>query len=78
MPMFPFYTSIKREHRSIKREHIEVEHVEEREEDNIWKKRTYRSIKREHLPEIDSGSSFFLVQILKTFLYSWRMTSKLS
>ena len=71
MPMFPFYTS-------IKREHIEVAHIEEREEDNIWKKRTYRSIKRKHRPEIDSGSCFFLVQILKTFLYSWRMTSKLS
>ena len=39
MPMFPFYTS-------IKRKHIEVEHIEEREEDNMWKKRTYRRRER--------------------------------
>ena len=38
----------------------------------------YISIEREHQAEINSGSSFFLVQILKTFPYTWRMTSKLS
>ena len=27
----------------------------------------YRSIEKEHLPEIDSGTSFFLVQTLKKF-----------
>ena len=30
----------------------------------------YGSIEREHRPEIDSGTSFFLVQILKKFIYT--------
>ena len=34
----------------------------------------YRSKESEHGPEIDSGTSFFLVQILKKLLYTWRMT----
>ena len=36
----------------------------------------YRSKESEHGPEIDSGTSFFLVQILKKLLYTWRMTRK--
>ena len=36
----------------------------------------HRSIKREHRPEIDSGTSFSLIQI-QIFLYTWRMTSKI-
>ena len=36
----------------------------------------YKSIEREHRPEIDSGTSFFLGQILKKFLFTWRMTRK--
>ena len=36
----------------------------------------YRSIESEHGPEIDSGTSFLLVQILKKLLYTWRMTSR--
>ena len=38
--------------------------------------RKYRSIAKEHLPEIDSGTSFFLVQTLNKILYTWRMTCK--
>ena len=38
--------------------------------------REYRSKESEHGPEIDSGTSFFLVQILKKLLYTWRMTRK--
>ena len=33
---------------------------------------------REHRPEIDSGTSFFLEQILKKFLYTLMMTNKFS
>ena len=36
----------------------------------------YTSKESEHGPEIDSGTSFFLVQILKKLLYTWRMTRK--
>ena len=36
----------------------------------------YWSKESEHGPEIDSGTSFFSVQILKKLLYIWRMTSK--
>ena len=35
-----------------------------------------RSKESEHGPEIDSGTSFFLVQILKKLLYTRRMTRK--
>ena len=31
----------------------------------------YRSKESEHQPEIDSGTFFFLVQILKNLLYTW-------
>ena len=34
----------------------------------------YRSKESEHGREIDLGTSFFLVQILKKLLYTWRMT----
>ena len=36
----------------------------------------YRSKESEHGPDIDSGTFFFSVQILKKLLYTWRMTSK--
>ena len=36
----------------------------------------YRSKESKHGPEVDSGTSFFLVQILKKLLYTWRMTWK--
>ena len=38
----------------------------------------YRIKESEHGPEIDSGTSFFLVQILKKLPYTWRMTRKLN
>ena len=42
----------------------------------LFYQRKYRSIAKEHLPEIDPGTSFFLVQTLKKILYTWRMTCK--
>ena len=34
--------------------------------------------RRENRPEIDSGTSLFLVKALKKIIYTWRMTNKFS